>query len=89
VSVTETEVVRQLHQLLRDRLTVDVPAPDADLIDSGLLDSLGLVMLISGLEELFAFELPLDDFDLDRFRSLERIAEYLNSLGVLEARGTW
>jgi acyl carrier protein len=46
-------------------------------------------MLISGIEELFAVELPLDDFDLDRFRSLERIAEYLGSLGVLETRGPW
>jgi acyl carrier protein len=89
MSVTEAQVVQQLHQLLRERLTVDVPAPDIDLIDSGALDSLGLVMLISGIEELFAVELPLDDFDLDRFRSLERIAEYLGSLGVLETRGPW
>jgi acyl carrier protein len=89
MSVTEAQVVQQLHQLLREQLTVDVPTPDTDLIDSGLLDSLGLVMLISGLEELFAIELPLDDFDLDRFRTLERIAEYLGSLGVLEARGPW
>jgi D-alanine--poly(phosphoribitol) ligase subunit 2 len=89
MSVTEAPVVQQLRRLLRERLTVDVPDPHTDLIESGLLDSLGLVMLISGLEELFAIELPLDDFDLDRFRSLERIAEYLGSLGVPEARGPW
>jgi D-alanine--poly(phosphoribitol) ligase subunit 2 len=52
-----------------------------------MLDSLALVMLITTLEDTFACELPLDDFEIERFRSVERIAEFLRSAGVLEARG--
>lgn len=77
----------QISELIRDQLSIDVPAPDTDLIESGLLDSLGLVMLITALEDAFACELPLDDFEIDRFRSVEQIAEFLRSAGVLEARG--
>lgn len=78
----------RITDLIRDRLSVEVPTADTDLIESGLIDSLALVMLITALEEAFACELPLDDFDLEWFRSIERIAEFLRSAGVLEARGT-
>jgi acyl carrier protein len=87
MNVTDVQVVSQLHELLRRRLAVDVPEANTDLFDSGLLDSLGLVMLISAVEEEFDCELPLDDLDLDHFRSLERIAEYLGALGVVRTRG--
>lgn len=80
------ETASLVTDLIRDRLSVDVPASDTDLIESGLLDSLALVTLISALEEAFACELPLDDFDLECFRSVERIVEFLRSAGVLETR---
>lgn len=81
------EPAARITELIRSRLTVEVPAVDTDLVESGLLDSLALVMLITALEEVFACELPLDDFDLDRFRSVERIAEFLRSAGILEVGG--
>ena len=74
--------------LLRDRLCVDVTDADTDLIDSGLLDSLALVMLIGAIEETFACELPLDDFDIEDFRSVEQICRFLVSSNVLAARGS-
>ena len=60
--------------LIRDALQVEVPAYDTDLIDTGLLDSLALVALITELEAAFGFDLPLDEFDLESFRTVERIA---------------
>lgn len=82
-----TDVTAQISELIRDQLSIDVPTPDTDLVESGLLDSLALVMLITALEDAFACELPLDDFEIDHFRSVERIVEFLRSAGVLEARG--
>jgi hypothetical protein len=41
------------------------------------------------LEESFACELPLDDFDIDNFRSARRITEYLDATGVLGVRDSW
>lgn len=81
-------VVARISALIEERLGIAVPAPDADLIDAGLLDSLALVNLIVGLEDTFACELPLDDFDVSWFRSVQRIAEYLENAGVLETRGS-
>lgn len=82
-----TDVTAQISELIRDQLSIDVPAPDTDLLESGLLDSLALVMLITALEDAFACELPLDDFEIDQFRSVEQIVGFLRSAGVLEARG--
>lgn len=69
--------------LVEERLGVEVPASDTDLIDAGLLDSLALVTLIVGLEDTFVCQLPLDDFDVDRFRSIDAMVEFLASSGVL------
>jgi D-alanine--poly(phosphoribitol) ligase subunit 2 len=69
--------VERVRLLIRDALSVDVPNGDTDLIDSGLLDSLALVTLIVEIEDEFEVELPLDDFDLDQFRSVARIAAFL------------
>jgi D-alanine--poly(phosphoribitol) ligase subunit 2 len=78
-----------LLDLIRDQLNVDVAHADVDLIETGLLDSLSLVMLISLVEETFACELPLDDFDVDNFRSVRRLTEYLDTSGVLVVREAW
>jgi D-alanine--poly(phosphoribitol) ligase subunit 2 len=64
--------------LIRSSLGVEVPAHDTDLIETGLLDSLSLVSLITEIEGKFGFELPLDDFDIERFSSVERIAAFVD-----------
>jgi acyl carrier protein len=60
-------VVRVLH--------VEAPDPTADLVDGGLLDSLGLVELLAAVEVEFGIEVPLEELELDRIRTLERLAE--------------
>jgi acyl carrier protein len=63
--------------LIREVLSVDVPDSHTDLVEADLLDSLGLVSLIVEIEHEFQLELPLDDLDVDQFRSVERITELL------------
>lgn len=75
--------VRLVVDLIRDSLVIDLSDPDLDLFESGLVDSLAVVMLIGALEERLAWALPLDDFDLDNFRSARRLAKYLESTGAL------
>jgi D-alanine--poly(phosphoribitol) ligase subunit 2 len=70
----ESEIAPRVAALIEQALAVEVPAHDADLIDSGALDSLGLVSLIGEIEREFGFELPLDEFDIDDFRSVDRMA---------------
>jgi acyl carrier protein len=77
---TGPTTVDRVRLLIRDVLSVEVPDGDADMIDSGLLDSLALVSLIAEIEHEFQLELPLDDLDVDQFRSAERIAQLLAAL---------
>jgi D-alanine--poly(phosphoribitol) ligase subunit 2 len=73
----EEQLEGAVTELIRDVLQVEVPTADTDLIESGLLDSLALVSLITELELEFSFQLPLDDFDVERFRTVERIAAFV------------
>jgi D-alanine--poly(phosphoribitol) ligase subunit 2 len=72
----------QLIDLVRDRLGVEVPSSDTDLVADGLIDSLALVTLIVGIEDTFGCRLPLDDFDIERFRSVDAMAAFLADVGV-------
>lgn len=72
----------QLIDLVRDRLGVEVPSSDTDLVADGLIDSLALVTLIVGIEDTFGCRLPLDDFDIERFRSVDAMARFLAEVGV-------
>ncbi|HEU4702447.1 MAG TPA: phosphopantetheine-binding protein [Conexibacter sp.] len=77
---TRTTLVDQTSELIRDVLQVEVPSPDTDLVDEGLIDSLALVSLITEIELEFGVRLPLDEFDLARFRSAEQIAAVIAAL---------
>jgi acyl carrier protein len=67
----------RIAALIRDALGVEVPAHDTDLIETGLLDSLSIVSLITEIEGELGFQFPLDDFDIERFSSVERIAAFV------------
>lgn len=74
------EVERRIAEVLRAVLNMsEPPAADVDLIDDGLLDSLGLISLITDIEQEFGFELPLDDFDIEAFRTPAAIASFVGA----------
>jgi D-alanine--poly(phosphoribitol) ligase subunit 2 len=72
-------VLAQLQAIFRDVLNVVVPAPDTDLIETGLLDSLALVELLFEIEQRFGVDLALDDLDIENFRTLERLTAVVES----------
>jgi acyl carrier protein len=72
--------VEHVNEIFRNGLNIDVPAADTDLIDGGFLDSLALVELVFQLEQQFAIELPLDELDVENFRTVAQIA------GLVESR---
>ena len=81
MSMPTADLTAQISDLIRDVLAVEVPAPDTDLIDAGLIDSLALITLITEIEHDFGMALPLDDFDVERFRSAEQIAAFVAANG--------
>jgi acyl carrier protein len=73
----EVSTLDRVRLLIEDVLSIDVPDGNTDMIDAGLLDSLGLVSLIAEIEHEFQLELPLEDLDVDQFRSVESIVQLL------------
>ena len=53
---------------------------DANLIELGFLDSMGVVELLTELEDRFGIEIPLDDFDVEAFSTINKIESYLVKL---------
>jgi len=76
------EIYGRLHEMFRDRLHVDVPAADTDLLEGGLLDSLRFVALLTHVESEFGISIPLADLELDRVSTLGAIAEVVHELTV-------
>ena len=51
---------------------------NTELVESGLLDSLSIIRLITQLEELFCIEIPDDEVTADNFRTIRDIAQLVN-----------
>lgn len=71
------DVERRLAGWFVDRLQIEVPASDTDLLETGVLDSLGFVELLLHLEREFGVTVALERLELHHFRSIERIAAFL------------
>lgn len=78
----------QLTKLFREELHLDVPSPDTDLVDAGLLDSLQFVQLVLHLEEDFGMHISLEDLVIDHFRSIESIAAFVANGDGVTTSGT-
>ncbi len=71
------EVADRISDLIRDRLHIEVPSPDTDLFATGLIDSLGFVELLLGLQQDLGIEVDVDSMDMDDFSSIERITAFV------------
>lgn len=66
-----------VERILRDRLGILAPSPEADLLESGLMDSLSLVELLLALERDFSVVISWDALEIDEFRSVSAIADFV------------
>ena len=78
-------VYGQLTQIFAEKLHVDVPSLDTDLLEEGLLDSLSFVDLLLCLEQEFGTVIRLEDLELDNFRSVARIAAFVANRNGVES----
>jgi methoxymalonate biosynthesis acyl carrier protein len=69
---------QRIQAIFNQRLQVEIPAVDIDLFETGLIDSLVFVDLLLALEEEFSMEITLDRVNLDDFRSITRIADFIS-----------
>ena len=66
--------IERLDALFVECFHIEVPSPDTDLLETGILDSLQFVELLLQLEQHFGFRIRIDDIELDDLRTLARIA---------------
>ena len=71
-------IADRLGALFAETFHVEVPSPDTDLLESGLLDSFQFVELLAELERQFGLRLRIDDIELDDLRTLARIARLIS-----------
>jgi len=72
-----TKVEDRIAALFADRLNVQVPSLDTDLIETGLVDSLTFVEFLAHLEQDFGVHVSLEDLEIDNFRTIARIAAFV------------
>ena len=70
-----TELQEQLILLFREKANIEVSSVHEDLIETGLLDSLKIVELLTELERRFRLKFSVSDLEIDSFRSIARIAD--------------
>ena len=73
------QLTKEIAGLITEKLLVEVESPEQDLLTSGILDSLTLVQLLLHLEQRFSVTIPLEDLEIDDFRSVSSIARLMQS----------
>src|SRR5438552_8014037 len=70
-------IIERLAALFVERFHVEVPSPETDLLETGILDSLQFVDLLAQLEQDFGFRIAIESLELDDLRTLARLGDVL------------
>jgi acyl carrier protein len=73
----QTTSIADVTNLVSGALQVEVPLASGDLIESNLMDSLGLVNVLAALEDQYGITVTLDDLELSNFRTVEALARFI------------
>jgi methoxymalonate biosynthesis acyl carrier protein len=72
-------IIERLGAVFTESFHIEVPSPDTDLLESGILDSFQFVELLLQLEQRFNLRIKIDDIDLEDLRTLARIARLVSA----------
>ncbi len=71
----EVDLPEQIQTLLREKLLISVESRDFDIVEAEMLDSLAFTQLLMELTEQFGFNAPMEEMDIDDFRSVNAISQ--------------
>ncbi|MFD0418681.1 MULTISPECIES: acyl carrier protein [Streptomyces] len=83
-----TQQAHSLHDAVHDDLIVELKnhlesltaspiEPDDDFFERGLINSLRALEIVVHVEQAYGVSVEVEDLDLDNFRTVRRIAEYV------------
>ena len=76
--MSDTDDIKTVvREILIERMSLAVDTDEADLIADGTLDSLGFVDLVFNLETEFGVVVSLEHLDMNNFKSVNHITEYV------------
>ena len=81
-------LIGQLATVFADVTGSNPPDRDADLIEGGVLDSLALVELLFAIEQELGIVVPAERLEIERFRTLARLAELVADCRALGTSDT-
>lgn len=77
--MNSSPLLERIAALFSEKLHVDPPRPEADLVEEGLLDSLMFVELVFSLEKAFDIHIPLDRLEISDLSSVTKIAAFVEA----------
>jgi acyl carrier protein len=72
--MTERDITARIQRIFEQSFDIRAPAPQTDIIDAALIDSVALVAFLFEIEKQFGMAIPLESLQVDDFRTIESIA---------------
>jgi methoxymalonate biosynthesis acyl carrier protein len=72
------DIKGRIAALFLEKLNLEVPATEIDLLETRIIDSLAFVELLLHVEQEFGFQISIDEFEMDHFRSIAKIAAFIS-----------
>lgn len=76
-SQLESDLIQFILQELATPGQLDSLAVDGDLLESSLIDSLGIMRLIAFIDQRTGYTVPAEDIVIENFLSVSAITDYL------------
>lgn len=73
----QLRIQAELVGLFTQRLNVEVPSETTDLFETGILDSQKFIELLLQIEEQFKAHIAPEDFEIENFRCIQKIASLI------------
>jgi D-alanine--poly(phosphoribitol) ligase subunit 2 len=78
--VSDVNTLRErITALFASVLHLEVPSFDTDLFETGVFDSLAFVELLLRLERDFGMSVSVEELEVENFRSIATIAEFVHT----------
>ena len=78
---------QRVTDLLSNKMNIEVPAPDTNLMEQGYLDSLSFVKMLSLLENEFEIQIEMDELDFEYFKNVNGITTFVQNKTHVENTG--
>jgi len=76
------EIKEKIYTFLEDNVLIDSEeekiSDDDSFMENGIIDSTGILELVSYIEEEFGFEVDDEELVPDNFDSVNKLTEYIN-----------